>query len=248
MIKRKIYLILLPLIVGFMISQTVSATGDLPGSENNPVITKSYAEKVFQPLRDQITSLQAEVEELIAAASEPIFTDVPLTHWAYNDVNYMVDRQIVSGMGDGKFGTVNPARRSEFAVMIVKALNLPITDEKSQFKDIPVSHRAYTHVTPAQKAGIISGFPGGYFKPNDYVTRGQIAAMLARAFSLERTGNAPDFSDVPEEYWAYDGVQRLADNNISKGYEDQTFRPALPVRRAEVAVLLAKAMDPARRN
>lgn len=248
MLKRKIILILFPVLIGFMISQAVSATGDLPGSENSPVITKSYADQVFQPLRDQITSLQAEALELKKAAEQPMFTDMPAAHWAYNDVKYMVDKKIVSGLGEGKFGTDNPARRSELAVMVVKALNLPVVDVKSEFKDVPESHWAYAYVAAAQKAGIISGFPGGYFKPNEYVTRGQIAAMLARAYSLERTGKAAEFIDVPETYWAYDGIQKLADNGISKGFEDKTYRPSLLVRRAEVAVLLAKAMDPARRN
>ncbi|MDT3698318.1 MAG: S-layer homology domain-containing protein [Thermincola sp.] len=245
--KKRLILITAPLLVGFMLSQAVTAAGDLPGSENNPVITKSYADKVFQPLNEQIAALQAEVAQL-KAALQPAFKDLPSTHWAYKDVSYMVSKQIVSGLGDGKFGTDNPARRSELAVMLVKALNLPVTDEKSEFKDVPESHWAYKYITAAQKAGIISGFPGGYFKPNDYVTRGQVAAMLAKAYALPRTGETAEFSDVPQTYWAYDVIQKLADNYISKGYEDKTFRPALLVRRAEVAVLLAKAMDPARRN
>jgi hypothetical protein len=247
MLKRLSILILLPLIAGFMISQAVSATGDMPGSENSPVITRSYADKVFQSLRDQITSLQAEAAKLKGAA-DPVFADLPGTHWAFNDVNYLVDKQIISGLGAGKFGTDNPARRSELSVMLVKALNLPVNDGKSAFKDVPESHWAYSYIAAVQKAGIISGFPGGYFKPNDYVTRGQIAVMLARAYSLQRTGNSPELSDVLETYWAYDGIQKLADNGISKGFEDKTYRPGLLVRRAEVAVLLAKAMDPARRN
>lgn len=248
MLKRKIYLILLPLLVGFLISQAVSAIGDLPGSENSPVITKSYADKVFQPLRDQIGLLQAEVTELKEAADKPMFIDLPLTHWAYNDVKYMVDHQIMSGLGGDKFGPNVPGRRVDMAVSLVKALNLPLTGEQSKFKDVPQTASSYVYVAAAQKAGIISGFPGGYFKPNDSVTRGQAAAMLVRAYSLQRTGTAKDFKDVPKTYWAYDVIQKLADNNISKGFEDQTFRPSLLVRRAEIAVLLAKAMDPARRN
>lgn len=247
--KRKLYIVLVPLLAGFLISHAVSAVGDLPGSENNPVVTKTYADKAFQPLRDQISTLQAEVTKLkLEAANRLNFTDLPSTHWAYNDVKYMVDRQIISGMGGGKFGTNNPARRSELAVMLVKALNLPLTSEDGEFKDVPKSHWAYAYITAAKKAGIIAGFPGGYFKPNDYVTRGQVAAMVANAFDLERTNKAEGFSDVPQTYWAYEGIQKLADNNISKGFEDKTFRPGIFVRRAEVAVLLAKAMDPARRN
>jgi len=160
----------------------------------------------------------------------------------------MVEKKIISGLGDGRFGPDLPGRRSELAVMLVKALNLPTDGVTANFTDVPNTHWAYPYIAAAQNAGIISGFPGGEFRPNDYVTRGQMAVMLARAYSLKRTNTVGDFKDTPKEYWAYDSIQKLADNGISKGYEDRTFRPAASVRRAEVAVFLAKALDPSRRN
>ncbi len=249
---KKRYLLLLPLLLGFFISQAVNADSGGPGSGANPVITKSYADKVFQPLQDQINLLQVEIarlKEIAASRQNPLkFIDVPSTHWAYADIQFVTEKGVIAGMGAGRFGPNNQARRCELAVMLVKALNLPTTGATANFKDVPRSHWAYAHIAAAQKAGIISGFPGGKFNPNDYVTRGQMAAMLAKAFALERTNRAVDFKDVPKNYWAYDVVQKLADNGISKGFEDQTFKPAVLVRRAEAAVFLAKAMDPARRE
>jgi len=242
-------LILFPVLLGFLISQLVNADPGPPGSSTNPVITKSYADKVFQPLKEQISQLQAEVARLQELASaKQNFTDVPNTHWAYNDIRFMVKKGIITGMGDGKFGPDRPARRSELAVMLVKALELPATGPETDFKDVPRSHWAYAYIAAAQKAGIISGFPGGEFKPDENVTRAQMAVMLAKAYNLEKTGEAAGFKDVAKDYWAYEAVLKLADNKISKGFGDGTFRPRAAVRRAEVAVFLAKAMDPARRN
>ena len=250
MLKKTMYYILISMVVGFLISQAVNAATNLPGNADNPVITKSYANKVFQPLKDQIAFLQGEIAKLKEKSelgNKPKFTDVPITHWAFRDIQFMVDNGVISGLGAGKFGPSNPARRCELAVMLVKALKLSTTDIEGDFKDVPKGHWAYAQIAAAQKAGVISGFPGGLFKPNEYVTRGQMAAMIARAYSLQRNSSAVDFKDVTTDYWAYEAIQKLADNKITKGYEDLTFRPKDPVRRGEVAVFLTKALDPSRR-
>lgn len=259
------YLLLLSLLMGFLISVAVNAASGPPGSSSNPVISKSYADKVFQPvyeevytvrdkvysMRDQVKALEAErtaLHDEVLRLKQPQFTDVPATHWGFSDIQFMVGKGIIKGMGEGRFAPNNTARRSEVAVMLVKALNLSAEGVQADFRDVPAGHWANSYIAAAQKAGIISGFPGGEFKPNDNVTRAQLAVMLARGYALEKTGQAASFKDVPEGYWANDAVLKLADNGISQGYEDKTFRPAKPVSRAEVAVMLAKTMDPARRN
>lgn len=251
MSRKILYLMIIPILAGFFISLAVNADSVTPGSQANPVITKSYADQALQPLKEQVDALQFEVARLkdLASRDNPVkFIDVPSTHWAYNDIQYMVEKKIISGMGDGRFGPAYPARRSELAVMIVKALGLPVTGVSAEFTDVSGGHWAYAHIAAAQKAGIISGFPGGLFKPDEYVTRGQMAVMLARAYALGESGTDPEFQDVPAGYWAYDAIRKLADSGISSGYGDGTFRPANKVNRAEVAVFLAKAMDPTRRK
>lgn len=243
MLNRKIYFFLLPLLVGFFAAQVVNADFGAPGSSTNPVISKSYADKLLLPLKEQVDALSREVSRLRETTGDPVFRDVPSGHWAYNYIGIMVEKDVIRGISAGYFGPDKPTRRSEFAVMIVKALNLPLEKKKMEFSDIPESHWAYSYIATAQKAGIISGYPDGKFKPDEYVTRGQMAVMLARAYSLERTGREADFRDVLPSYWAYDAILKLADNKITKGYEDKTFRPGLPVKRAEVAVFLAKAAD-----
>ena len=252
------YLLLLPLLLGFLISQAVSAGSGPPGSSSNPVITKSYADKVLKPVQEQVYDRQGDLTALrqetaglrseLENLQQPMFNDVSPEHWGYSDIKYMVDRGIINGMGDGRFAPNNPARRCEVAAMLVKALDLPVEGAQVNFSDVTAGHWAYGYIAAAQNAGIISGFPSGEFKPNDNVTRAQMAIMLARGYGLEKTGDTAGFKDVAVSYWAYEAVLKLADNGISLGYPDGTFRPANAVSRAEVAALLAKAMDPARRT
>lgn len=246
-INKKVYLFLLPLLAGFFMAQLVKADYGEPGSGTNPVVSKSYADKVLLPLKEQIASLAEEIASLEKKSVSNPFTDVLETHWAYDSIMFMVDKGILKGTGPGCFSPDRPARRSEFAVIMVKALNLPVKNTKLSFTDVQAEHWAYDYIAAAQKAGLISGFPDGSFKPDKEVTRGEMAVILGRAYQLERTGTATDFSDVPKDYWAYEAILKLADNKITKGYEDKTFRPALPVRRAEAAIFMAKSMDPSRR-
>lgn len=245
--KKKIYLFLLPLLIGFLAAQAVNADYGAPGSSTNPVISRSYADKALAPLKEQLSTLSAEVARLQQNSVTKLFTDVPANHWAHNSIMFMVNRGILKGTGPGIFEPERPARRSEFAVIMVKTLNIPVDDTKLNFNDVSTGHWAYSHIAAAQKAGLLSGYPDGSFKPDKEVTRGEMAAILARAYNFGRTGTSPDFKDVPADYWAYEAVMKLAENKITKGYGDETFRPALPVRRAEAAVFLAKSIDPSLR-
>ncbi|WP_418791113.1 S-layer homology domain-containing protein [Phosphitispora sp. TUW77] len=251
------YLILLPVLLGFIAAQAVSAGSGPPGSSSNPVVTKSYANEALKPVQERVYALHDELDSLRGKASElrialdrlnePVFSDVPVEHWASGDIRYMVNRGIINGMGDGTFAPGSSARRCEVAAMLVKALDLPVAGAEANFKDVSPGHWAYGYIAAAQKAGIISGFPSGEFKPDNNVTRAQMAIMLSRAYGLEKSGATAGFQDVRADYWAYDAILSLADNGISRGYPDGTFRPVISVSRAEVAALLAKAMDPVRR-
>lgn len=245
--NKKVYLFLLPVLVGFFAAQLVNADYGVPGSSTNPVISRSYADKMLLPLKEQIASLSAEIDSLKQSSDNKLFTDVAATHWAYESIMFMVSKGILKGTAPGYFSPDRPARRSEFAVIMVKALNIPVDTAEVNFNDVPTIHWAYSYIAAAQKAGLLSGYPDGTFKPDKEVTRGEMAVIIGRAYNLEMTGTAANFSDVPPDYWACEAIQKLADNKITKGYEDNTFRPALPVRRAEAAIFLAKSIDPSRR-
>lgn len=51
------------------------------------------------------------------------------------------------------------------------------------------------------------------------------------------------FPDVPEGYWASCAIDRLACTNVVAGYPDRTFKPTLPVSRAEFASMMVKGFN-----
>jgi len=85
----------------------------------------------------------------------------------------------------------------------------------------------------------IIGFPDGTFRPYEYVTRGQIAAIVARIMELQDLANAPvPFTDV-KDHWAKQYIAATTAKGIFDG-GITNFRPDDPMTRAELAVTLVR--------
>ncbi len=90
-------------------------------------------------------------------------------------------------------------------------------------------------------AGIISGFEDHTFRPDETVTRAQLASLLVNALSLTPTaGVSPSFQDVPASYWGYQAVETAAANGLISGYNGSFF-PDQPVTHQEMTVMQIKA-------
>ena len=87
----------------------------------------------------------------------------------------------------------------------------------------------------------ITGKTENEFCPDDFLTRAEAAALIARLTADKRPaqGNSM-FSDVNEADWYYDAVVSLAEKGILNGYEDGTFRPNEQITRAEFAAMLSQ--------
>ncbi len=113
---------------------------------------------------------------------------------------------------------------------------------QTPFTDIQ-GHWAETDIILAADEGIISGYPDGSFRPEQLVSRAEFAVMLARVLKLEGE-LAPlgfmDHADIPT--WAITQVQLMVQAGIINGYDDHTFRPDNIINRAEMAMMVARAL------
>lgn len=91
---------------------------------------------------------------------------------------------------------------------------------------------------------VIGGYYDGTFRPDDFITRGAVAAILDRVHGLDRTGAVKDFSDVPTSHVFYNSIMECADNNVVKGYGDaeNTFRPANNIARQAAIAMIARCV------
>lgn len=100
-------------------------------------------------------------------------------------------------------------------------------------------HWAENEITYLKNAGIVNGYPNGTFGVGNSITRAEVATMIANQQNLP--WQAASFPDVTASHWANGTIGAVAAAGIMGGYPDGTFRPGLPLTRAEAAKVLAQA-------
>lgn len=108
------------------------------------------------------------------------------------------------------------------------------------FSDID-GHWAKEWIESAVKIGFVSGYEDGTFKPERTITRAEFSTMLNNAIQIEITEKL-NFSDVRESDWFYNEIQKSVAAGFFSGYENNTFRPNNPIKREEVAKVVAGAI------
>ncbi|WP_339251838.1 S-layer homology domain-containing protein [Sporosarcina sp. FSL W8-0480] len=169
------------------------------------------------------------------------FTDVKTTYEFYEPINYLASQGIILGK-DGKFNPDGVVTRAEAAVMIARALKLPTENRATIFTDVGKSSFASGAIQSATDKGIIKGFTDGTFKPEEIVTRGEMAIFLTRAFELNEE-EPMTFTDVPVSSAGYAYIPKLVAAGITQGYSKTSFGPENPVKRAHFAAFLARATN-----
>ncbi|RKN74174.1 S-layer homology domain-containing protein [Paenibacillus ginsengarvi] len=86
----------------------------------------------------------------------------------------------------------------------------------------------------------ILGYPDGQFKPNNSLTRAELAAIVARLTENNTLSTSLPFSDVSEEHWASNYIKIATKYGYFSGFEDGTFRPEAKVTRGELATVMAR--------
>lgn len=107
------------------------------------------------------------------------------------------------------------------------------------YTDVPSNHEFAEEIATVSQLGLMKGYTDGTFKPAASITRGELATIIHRALGNPAPSNAIHFTDVPANQFYADAVNYLADQEISNGYPDKTFKPNQPITREEAAKLLA---------
>lgn len=128
-----------------------------------------------------------------------------------------------------------------------ESVHVLVSVEKADitFKDVPEGFWAQEAISRAASLGIVKGYPDGTFKPQKYVTRAEFVTMLIRAleFPIDAQPVSPFKDDELIGAWAKPYVASAAASGIVVGYPDETFRPNDLLTRAEMVVIVARALE-----
>lgn len=120
----------------------------------------------------------------------------------------------------------------------------PTPTQRVNFLDVPQDFWAYPFITSLAQRGIVNGFPGGYYKPTDPVTRAEFAALLQAAFAQNPgRDNVTVFKDVSPSFWGVPAIDRAIQTGFMRGYPDNTFLPQQQIPKVQVLVALASGLN-----
>lgn len=187
----------------------------------------------------------ASWELLWSEPSQYVFTDIV----AHPDAAYM-DRafrlEFVDGYADQTFRPHQNLTRAQVVKMIVKMLGIE-PQHDAPFTDISIhAEETQQQIAAAYEAGIIKNI-NGEFRPNQYVTRAQLALMLTRAYTFVKNDfmvqRLPTFTDI-EQYdeEAQRAIQVMHQRLIVTGWQGK-FMPAQYAKRSHAAKMIVNTFD-----
>lgn len=118
----------------------------------------------------------------------------------------------------------------------------PSPGQAINFIDVPQGYWARPFINALSARGIVNGYVGDYFRPDQPVTRAEFAALLQDAFDQNPGQTTTGFGDVPTDFWAVKAIDRATQSGFLRGYPGNVFQPQQQIPRAQVFVALASGL------
>lgn len=180
------------------------------------------------------------------------FSDLGSAAWARSSIEFIAAKGITEGVGGNKFNPSDKLTRAQLVAMIVRAFSLEDASAENKFTDVATTNWYYSAVVSAAKAGIISGTSKDKFEPNAYVTRQDMATIIARALTAVKGKSITDasdnyigkFTDKSEiSNYAVKTVNLTVKYGIISGMTGGRFAPKGLATRAEAAAVLYRMIN-----
>ncbi|MEH2069708.1 MAG: S-layer homology domain-containing protein [Nostoc sp.] len=176
------------------------------------------------------------------------FSDVQPNYWAQPFIRGLAARNIVTGYPDGTFRPEQPVDRDEFAAIIRKAFDQAPTrqiESGAVYKDIPNNYWATRPIEEAYQQGFMSGYPGGYFRPNQPVSKIEAIVALNNGLNLTTNTSAVTVPTVTQRVVPQNTQQKTVKRRIFMPLGFTTLIQPLLIPKAQAVPTVEQATRPA---
>jgi hypothetical protein len=179
---------------------------------------------------------------------ENIYTDVKESDWFYSYVEYVCSKGLFNGMTEGMFSPSMPMTRSMLSTVLWRLAGNPAPEGENSFTDIKADWYKDA-VLWVSESGIVSGYGGGIFGPDDNITREQMAVMLYRyslykGYGIEARADLGPYADSGDiSSWAIDAMSWANAEGLITGRTGAELAPKDKASRAEIATILYRFME-----
>ena len=170
-------------------------------------------------------------------------SDVLVKAWYHDAVDYVVEHGIMTGTSATTFEPNTTLSRAMVAQILYNLEGQPTVTGESTFTDVS-GHWAIDAITWAQKTGVVTGYENNTFRPNQAVTREELAQVLYnyaqyKKITLPALGDLSKFPDGDKvSPWARTAMKWATGLGVINGYEDSTLEPGGDSTRAQAASIL----------
>ncbi len=178
------------------------------------------------------------------------FVDIN-THWAKNDILKAFNYGLFSGIDERNFGPELITTRGMLAAIIYRMDGGKNTDSSNVFVDVLDDMYYADGVAWGNKNNIISGYDDGLFRPEELITREQLALLLYKYSLYKNFDNGKtddyyverfyDYNEISD--WAKTAVCYCVEQGIISGRTDGSIDPKGKATRAEVASMLVRFLE-----
>ncbi len=179
---------------------------------------------------------------------KPLFDDIKSDDWYHDNVMYVFEKGLMSGVSDTEFGPQVTLTRAMLVTVLWRLEGEPVVNYLMQFTDVEAESYYQEAVRWASAEGIVNGVTDTEFAPHKNITREQIATIMHRyaqykSYDVSVGENTnilsyDDASDVSE--YAISAIQYAVGSGLITGKTDSTLNPKDNATRAEIATILKR--------
>ena len=185
-----------------------------------------------------------DVSECPRDASCPMsgYTDLNMGEWYHDGIHYCLDEGLMDGVDAGMFAPNATTSRAMIVTILWRLQGSPEAEAEETFTDVAPGDWYADAIAWAAAEGVAEGYEDGSFRPNDAITREQLAAMLWRyAASPETGGDLSAFADGDDTSdWAQQAMSWAVAQGLITGVDSDRLAPRGPATRAQTATILMR--------
>ncbi len=139
---------------------------------------------------------------------------------------------------------MNTLKKTVAVVLAVAmVLTMGIATSFAAFTDVQSTAGYAEAVNILANLGILNGYTDGSFKPNNTITRAEVAVIMCRVLNADPNPGTTPFTDVPANHWAAGEINTAYSLGVINGYPDGTFRPEGNVLYEQVVKMIVCALQ-----
>lgn len=195
-----------------------------------------------------LTALALTLSLTPVSANKTTYLDVNDEIWYSTPIAFCQQHGLMDGAAAGEFRPKEPLTRAALAESLYRLAGSPAPadpeeepEEETGFSDVTADHPNFNAITWAKESGTVSGYPDGTFRPENPITREEVAVLLWNGRGRPEAVGSADCTDRDSiSPWALEAVDWAYGEKLLSGNSDGTFAPRNNITRGEGATVVMR--------